>query len=73
LFSHSTEKAVSLDIKAVRAYSSLVANNVTPADNRFLAFVIYNNKFENPDTTPEICQARTRQKSQSILERRGEP
>jgi len=51
---HSAEKAVSLDVKAVRAYSSLVVNNVTPADNHFLAFVIYNNKFENLDTTPEV-------------------
>ncbi len=50
----SAEKAISLDVKAVRAYSSLVVNNVTPADNHFLAFVIYNNKFEKLETSPEV-------------------
>ena len=51
---YSADKAVSLDVKAVRAYSSLVVNNVTPAANHFLAFVIYNNKFENLESTPEV-------------------
>ncbi len=51
---HSIDNAVSLDVKAVRAYSSLVVNNVTPAPNHFLAFVIYNNKFGNLETTPEV-------------------
>lgn len=45
---------VSLDVKAVRSYSSLVVNNVTNKKDHFIVFVIYNNKFENLDVPPEI-------------------
>ena len=45
---------VSLDVKAVRGYSSLVVNNVVERKNHFVAFVIYNNKFEDVLTLPEI-------------------
>lgn len=45
---------VSLDVKAVRAYSSLVVNNVTSKDAHFIAFVIYNNKFEDVSVLPEV-------------------
>ena len=45
---------VSIDVKSVRAYSSLVVNNVKPKDNHFLVFVIYNNKFEDLKIEPEI-------------------
>lgn len=45
---------VSLDVKSVRGYSSLVVNNVTPKKDHFLAFVIYNNKFVELDYEPEI-------------------
>lgn len=45
--------AVSLDVKAVRGYSSLVVNNVKPVLGHFVAFVIYNGKFEDVSTYPE--------------------
>jgi hypothetical protein len=48
------EKAVSIDVKAVRGYSSLVVNNVTPKENHYLVFVIYNNKFEDVDVYPDV-------------------
>lgn len=48
------EKAISIDVKAVRGYSSLVVNNVQPKKDHFLIFVIYNNKFENVDTFPDV-------------------
>lgn len=46
--------AVSLDVKAVRGYSSLVVNNVKPVVGHFVAFVIYNGKFEDVETCPEV-------------------
>ncbi len=45
---------VSIDVKSVRGYSSLVINNVEPKDNHFIVFVIYNNKFEDLMAEPEI-------------------
>jgi hypothetical protein len=51
---HSTSNAISIDVKAVRGYSSLVVNNVVAAPNHFLAFVIYNNKFEELSESPEV-------------------
>lgn len=46
--------AVSVDVKAVRGYSSVVVNNVRPGDNHFIAIVIYNDKFEDVSTVPEV-------------------
>lgn len=45
---------ISVDVKAVRGYSSLVVNNVKAKENHLVAFVIYNNKFENVLTQPEV-------------------
>lgn len=45
---------ISIDVKAVRGYSSLVVNNVKTEDNHFIAFVIYNNKFEDVLTHPQV-------------------
>jgi len=47
-------ETLSIDVKAVRGYSSLVVNNVEPKKNHFLVFVIYNNKFEDLDSHPDI-------------------
>jgi hypothetical protein len=46
--------AVLLDVKAVRGYSSLVVNNVRPIAGHFIVFVIYNGKFEDVTTFPEV-------------------
>ncbi|CAD5269116.1 conserved hypothetical protein [Alteromonas sp. 38] len=48
------EKAISIDVKAVRGYSSLVVNNVVPTENHFWVFVIYNNKFEDLNVSPDV-------------------
>ena len=45
---------ISIDVKAVRGYSSLVVNNVKANENHFIVFVIYNNKFEDVLTQPEV-------------------
>ncbi|WP_417854619.1 hypothetical protein [Xanthomarina gelatinilytica] len=45
---------ISIDVKAVRAYSSLVVNNVETKEDHFVVFVIYNNKFENLNSHPDI-------------------
>lgn len=51
---HNANHAISIDVKAVRSYSSLVVNNVTASESHFLAFVIYNNKFEDVSVVPEV-------------------
>lgn len=45
---------ISIDVKSVRGYSSLVVNNVEPNIDHFLVFVIYNNKFEDLNIEPDI-------------------
>lgn len=47
-------EAFSIDVKAVRGYSSLVVNNVVPRKGHFIVFVIYNNKFEDLSRDPDI-------------------
>jgi len=46
--------SISIDVKAVRGYSSLVVNNIKATENHFIAFVIYNNKFEDILAQPEV-------------------
>jgi hypothetical protein len=45
---------VSIDVKSVRGYSSLVVNNVVPKDDHYIIFVVYNNKFDDLNYPPEI-------------------
>ena len=45
---------ISVDVKAVRGNSSLVVNNVKTEEHHFIAFVIYNKKFEDVLTQPEV-------------------
>jgi hypothetical protein len=45
---------ISIDVKSVRGYSSLVVNNIESKQNHFIIFVIYNNKFEQPEYFPNI-------------------
>lgn len=47
-------QAISVDVKAVRGYSSLIVNNVRPDPHHFVVMVIYNDKFEDVTTTPEV-------------------
>ncbi len=47
-------EAISIDVKSVRGYSSLVVNNIKPKKNHYIVFVIYNNKFNEIDTFPEV-------------------
>lgn len=45
---------ISIDVKAVRGYSSLIINNVSISNTHFVVFVIYNNKFEDLTFGPEV-------------------
>ena len=51
---HNAKKSISIDVKSVRGYSSLVVNNVDAREDHFIVFVIYNDKFEDVSETPEI-------------------
>lgn len=46
--------AISVDVKAVRDYSSIVVNNVESATNHFIIVVIYKGKFEDPSQLPDF-------------------
>ena len=47
---------ISIDVKSVRAFDSVPVGNVVAKDNHYVVFVIYNNKFEDVLTLPEIIQ-----------------
>lgn len=48
------DKTLSIDVKAVQGYSSLIVNNITDKPNHFVVFLIYNNKFEDVSTIPDL-------------------
>jgi len=45
---------LTIDVKSVRGYSSLVVNNVEQLETHFIVFVIYNNKFGEINIPPDI-------------------
>jgi hypothetical protein len=47
-------KSCSIDVKAVRGYSSIVINNVESYPGHFVVLVIFNNKLETPEQMPDI-------------------
>lgn len=47
-------RAISLDVKAVQGYSSLIVNNITKSSTHYIVFLIYNNKFEDLNTSPDV-------------------
>lgn len=49
------KKPISIDVKAVRGYSSLIVNNILHSEDHFIIFVIYNNKFNDVISSyPEV-------------------
>lgn len=48
------DKTITLDVKGVQGYSSLIVNNVTYKSTHFIAFVIYNNSFSDLSINPEV-------------------
>jgi len=46
--------SISVDVKAVRDYSSFIVNNIAERKNHFIVFVAYNKKIEKLKTFPEI-------------------
>jgi hypothetical protein len=47
-------KSITIDVKSVQGYSSLIVNNVVSKSNHFIVFVVYNNKFNDVSTSPEV-------------------
>ena len=50
----NNQKTLSIDVKSVRDYTSLIVNNVVAQENHFIVFVVYNKKFEQVEFIPEI-------------------
>jgi len=48
------DRTFSIDVKAVQGYSSLIVNNVAYKSNHYIIFLIYNNKFEDVTTIPDL-------------------
>lgn len=48
------DRTLSIDVKAVQGYSSLIVNNVRGKDNHYIVFLIYNNKFEDITIMPDL-------------------
>ncbi len=46
--------SVSVDVKSVQGYSSIVVNNVKAAANHFIVVVVYKNKFADPTVLPDF-------------------
>jgi len=49
-----SNKTCTVDVKAVRGYSSIVVNNVIATPGHFNVFVIFNNKIEQPEIMPDV-------------------
>ena len=45
---------ITIDVKAVQGYSSLIVNNVISISNHYVVFLIYNNKFDDVSYMPEV-------------------
>jgi hypothetical protein len=43
-----------IDVKAVRGYSSWIVNNVEQDDSHYVVLVCYNNKFEDVTSLPDV-------------------
>lgn len=48
------KKAYSIDVKAVRGYSSWPVSNIKKDDQHFIAYVAYKNEFDNITTSPDV-------------------
>ena len=48
------DSVITIDVKAVQGYSSLIVNNVSSKPNHYIVFVVYNNKFRDINTLPEF-------------------
>lgn len=46
--------SISVDVKSVQGYSSIVVNNVKAAANHFIVVVVYKNKFGDPTILPDF-------------------
>ena len=48
------DRTCTIDVKAVRGYSSWIINNVVPIPNHFIVFVCYDDRFEDVTHQPDV-------------------
>jgi len=48
------KSSISLDVKSVRGYTSLIVNNLAYEEDHYVAFVVYNEKFNDTSVMPEV-------------------
>jgi len=48
------KKAYSIDVKAVRGYSSWPVSNIKKDEQHFIAYVAYKNKFDDLSSIPDV-------------------
>jgi hypothetical protein len=46
--------SISVDVKSVQGYSSIVVNNVKAAADHFIVVVVFKNKFADPTVLPDF-------------------
>lgn len=54
VISPTSNNVWSVDVKAVRGYSSIIVNNVKASPDHIIIIVVYNNKIEKPEYMPDI-------------------
>lgn len=54
VFNPVTGIASSVDVKAVKGYSSLIINNVKASDDHYIIFVTFNKRLDDPTYMPDI-------------------
>ena len=65
------DRAWTIDVKAVRGYSSWIVNNVVEKSNHFVVLLCYNNHFEDVNETPGVYVVPSGEMS-SIIKTYGE-
>ncbi len=48
------QRALSIDVKAVKGYSSLVVNNCRASEDHIIIFCIFNERLEDPTYMPDM-------------------
>lgn len=47
-------RSITIDVKSVRGYSSIIVNNVISTPGHFIVVVVYKSKFTDPLTIPDF-------------------
>lgn len=52
-------RTITLDVKAVKGYSSIIVNNMKSSEDHYVVIVIYNDKFDNLHYIPDMFIAKS--------------